>query len=237
MTDVQSLHCPNCGAAADPQAARCPYCRARLATVSCAQCFALMFQGSAFCPKCGARTSRAAAAPSTTVCPGCRGQLAQVLLGDLPILECAACDGVWVGATDFERICANREAQAAVLERRRSTVPSDSHQAPIHYRPCVVCGKMMNRVNFGRVSGTVIDVCRGHGTFLDGGELHAIATFIRNGGLDLARQREKDDLVEERHRLAQLKAQLDHQSHTSDWEHRSVLSESLLELRRMLKEE
>jgi Zn-finger nucleic acid-binding protein len=237
MSDVQSLHCPNCGAAADPQAARCPYCRARLATVSCPQCFALMFQGAAFCPTCGARTSRAAAAPSTKVCPDCRGQLAQVLLGDLPLLECAACDGVWVGAADFERICANREAQAAVLERRRSTAPSESRRAPIHYRPCVVCGKMMNRVNFGRVSGTVVDVCRGHGTFLDAGELHAIATFIINGGLDLARQREKEDLVEERHRLAQLKAQLEHQSHASDWEHRSVLSDSLLEIRRMLKEE
>ena len=237
MSDVQSLHCPNCGAAADPQAARCPYCRARLATISCPQCFALMFQGSAFCPKCGARSSRAATEPSSKVCPGCRGQLAQVALGDLPILECAGCDGVWVGAADFERMCANHEAQAAVLERRRSIQPLNPPKAPIHYRPCVVCGKMMNRVHFGRVSGTVIDVCRGHGTFLDAGELHAIATFIIGGGLDLARQREKDDLVEERHRLAQLKAQLEHQSQHPDWEHRSMLSDSLLELRRMLKEE
>jgi len=158
------------------------------------------------------------------------------MLGDAALLECAACDGVWVGAADFERICANREAQAAVLERHRSTVPPDTHRAPIHYRPCVVCGKMMNRVNFGRVSGTVIDVCRGHGTFLDAGELHAIATFIMNGGLDLARQREKDDLVEERHRLAQLKAQLDHQqSHGTDWEQRTEFG--LFEIRRLLKDE
>src|SRR4029078_76242 len=102
-------------------------------------------------------------------------------------------------------MCANREAQPRVLERRRSTVPADARRTPIHYRPCLVCGKMMNRVNFGRVSGTVIDVCRGHGTFLDAGELHAIATFIMDGGLDLARQREKDDLVDERHRLARAK--------------------------------
>jgi Zn-finger nucleic acid-binding protein/RNA polymerase subunit RPABC4/transcription elongation factor Spt4 len=237
MTDVQSLHCPNCGAAVDPQAARCPYCRARLAAISCPHCFALMFQGSAFCPKCGAHSSRAASGPSTKVCPGCRSQLAQVLLGDLPILECAACDGVWVGAADFERICANREAQAAVLERRRSTVPADARRTPIHYRPCLVCGKMMNRVNFGRVSGTVIDVCRGHGTFLDAGELHAIATFIMDGGLDLARQREKDDLVDERHRLALLKAQIEHQSHGTDWEHRSKFGDSLFEIRRLLKDE
>src|ERR1044072_5950550 len=112
MADVDSLHCPNCGAAADPQAARCPYCRARLATVSCPQCFALMFQGSRFCPKCGARSSRAAAEPSASVCPGCHGHLAKVMLGDLAILECARCDGGWVGAADFDRMWVSRETQA-----------------------------------------------------------------------------------------------------------------------------
>ena len=237
MSDVASLHCPNCGAAADPQAARCPYCRARLATVTCPQCFALMFQGSAFCPACGARTSRTVPEPSTSVCPACHGQFAKIMLGDAALLECAACDGLWVGAADFERMCASREAQAAVLERRRPPQPSSSRRAPIHYRPCVVCGKMMNRVNFGRVSGTVIDVCRGHGTFLDAGELHAIAAFIRDGGLDLAREHEREELVEERHRLAQLKDRLERRSQSSDWEHRSVLSDSLLEIRRLLKDE
>jgi len=237
MTDVQSLHCPNCGAAADPQANRCPYCRARLATVSCPQCFALMFQGSAFCPKCGARPSRTAPKPSASVCPGCGGQMAQVMLGDLPILECAACDGLWVGAADFERICANREAQAAVLERHPPSGPRPSRSSQIHYRPCVVCRKMMNRVNFGRMSGTVIDVCRGHGTFLDAGELHAIAAFILDGGLDLARDREKQELEAERHRLALLKAQIEHQSHGTDWEYRSKLGDSLLEIRRLLKDD
>jgi Zn-finger nucleic acid-binding protein len=159
------------------------------------------------------------------------------MLGDLPILECARCDGVWVGAADFDRICANREAQAAVLERRRSPQAPASRPAPIHYRPCVVCGQMMNRVNFGRISGTVIDVCRGHGTFLDAGELHAIATFIMDGGLDLAREREKGELEAERHRLALLKTQIESRMHVADWEHRSALSDSIREIRRLLKDE
>jgi len=237
MTDVQSLHCPNCGAAADSQAGRCPYCRARLATISCPQCFALMFQGSAFCPKCGARSSQAVPEPSTSVCPACRGQLAKITLGDVPLLECASCDGVWVGAADFERICASREAQSVVLERRRPPQPSSSRPTAIHYRPCVVCGTMMNRVNFGRMSGTVIDVCRGHGIFLDAGELHAIAAFILDGGLDLAREREKQELEAERHRLALLEARIEHQSHSTDWEYRSKLNDSLFEIRRLLRGE
>jgi Zn-finger nucleic acid-binding protein len=237
MTDVRSLHCPNCGAAADPQAARCPYCRARLATVSCPQCFALMFAGSAFCPACGARTSRAASQPTSRPCPACRETLARVVLGDLVLLECPSCDGVWVDASDFDRICADREARSAVLGRPRRTSPEKPARPAVHYRPCVVCGKMMNRVNFGRVSGTVIDVCRGHGTFLDRGELHAIAQFITDGGLDRARLREKEDLVEERHRLAQLRMQIESRSQGSDWEHRSALGDSLLEIRRLLKDE
>ena len=236
MADAQSLHCPNCGAAADPHAGRCPYCRGRLATISCPHCFALMFEGSAYCPACGTRTARAAPQASESRCPSCRARVATVAVGDVVLLECPACDGVWVGAVDFERICADREAQAAVLGRH---VPraSPNLKAPIHYRPCLICGKMMNRVNFGRLSGTVIDVCRGHGTFLDAGELHAIVTFISEGGLDRARQREKDDLEEERHRLATLKAQIESGARLPDWERRTALSDGLRDIRRLLKEE
>jgi hypothetical protein len=64
----------------------------------------------------------------------------------------------------------------------------------------------MNRMNFGRVSGTVIDVCKGHGTFLDAGELHLIVTFIQQGGLDRARQRQIEELKEEEARLRALPA-------------------------------
>ncbi len=60
---------------------------------------------------------------------------------------------------------------------------------------------MMNRVNFGKLSGAVIDVCRGHGTFLDAGELHQIVTFIQDGGLDRARARKIEELREGERRL------------------------------------
>src|SRR5215218_10277225 len=231
MSDARSLHCPNCGAAADPQAARCPYCRARLATVSCPGCFAQMFDGSAFCPHCGARSARAEAQPSSTTCPACRAGMARVLIGDLALLECTACDGVWVEAREFERICADQAAQAAVLHRWGTHTPANPI-ARVRYRPCLNCAKLINRINFGRISGTVIDVCRGHGTFLDAGELHEIVTFIRDGGLDRAREREKRELEEERRRLTALHTQIDSAARvSSDWEHRST---SLLDIRRLL---
>ncbi len=63
---------------------------------------------------------------------------------------------------------------------------------------------MMNRVNFGRISGTVIDVCRGHGAFLDAGELHEIVSFVRQGGLERARSRRLDEIRDAERRLRDL---------------------------------
>jgi Zn-finger nucleic acid-binding protein len=198
-----------------------------------------MFAGSAYCPTCGTRLSTPSAQSSSNPCPGCDNILEIVDIGDISLLECRGCDGVWISAADFERVCADREARASVLGRlRRPPIaagePATSRE--IHYRPCLVCGKMMNRVNFERVSGTVIDVCRGHGAFLDTGELHAIATFIMEGGLDRARQREKEDLADERRRLELLRT-LDARRHPSEWDERSSFGLGVLDLQKLLKED
>lgn len=200
-SDPESLHCPNCGAPAEPDRPRCAYCRARLATVACASCYAAMFEGTAFCPRCGAPRTRREAQPSDARCPGCRATLSSVQVGSVALLECAACDGVWLDAADFERVCTDGETRAAVVHRHPAG-PSPIAAGRIRYRPCVRCGRMMNRVNFARLSGTIVDVCRGHGTFLDAGELHAIVTFIHDGGLDRMREREVADIEEATRRLA-----------------------------------
>jgi len=209
--DASGLHCPNCGAAADPDAGRCPYCRARLATISCPSCFTLGFAGAAFCHTCGARRTRNAGETVAKPCPSCKKQLDGVEIGPVGLLECAACDGVWVDADVFERLCAEQDAQAALLGRFKPRTGAPV-AAPVRYRPCVRCGRMMNRVNFGRISGTVIDVCRGHGAFLDAGELHDIVSFIRQGGLERARTRRLDEIrdAEQRLRDRELRARLEH---------------------------
>jgi Zn-finger nucleic acid-binding protein len=199
MIDARALHCPNCGGPAAPGDAACKYCQATLATVSCPSCFALMFEGAIYCPTCGARRARTSGNEVHARCPACRGTLRDVRVGDTALLECERCRGVWVDAGTFEHICANHEAQAAVLHQD-ATVATPA-AAAVHYRKCVACGKLMNRLNFGRLSGTIVDVCRGHGTFLDKGELHRIVRFIQGGGLDRARQRQLDDLKDEERRL------------------------------------
>ena len=195
--DAGSLHCPNCGAAVRGESGRCPYCQARLATVSCPSCFALMFEGARYCQTCGAARTRTEAEDSAAIaCPGCRQPLRRVTLGSAAMLECAGCDGLWVDADVFERICADRESQTAVLHRYTSG-PRASPAVRVQYRPCPRCHKMMNRVNFGKISGAIVDVCKGHGTFLDAGELHQIVTFIVQGGLERARSRQIEELRDE----------------------------------------
>jgi Zn-finger nucleic acid-binding protein len=212
--DASGLHCPNCGAAAEPEAGRCRYCQARLATVSCPSCFTLGFEGAAFCHKCGAARIRRQEDDAAAKCPACRSGLHRIDIGSTPLLECAACDGIWVDADVFERLCAQRESQTAVLQRLSSRAAVKT-TAPLRYRPCLRCGKMMNRVNFGRLSGAVIDVCRGHGTFLDAGELHQIVTFIQEGGLDRARTQKIEELREGERRLNDLERKAVIERHAS----------------------
>jgi Zn-finger nucleic acid-binding protein len=205
VVDAASLRCPHCGANAAPGAQRCPYCRGRLATVSCSSCFALMFDGARFCPSCGAHRPGKSVGAAAAKCPGCRSQMESVTLAGVTLTECPACDGVWLAASDFEHLCGAAEAQAAVLHRAAGRRPPTA--ARVRYRPCLACGTMMNRVNFGQISGIVVDVCRGHGTFLDAGELHAIVSFVRDGGLERARERRREELKEQERRLAQREAQ------------------------------
>jgi Zn-finger nucleic acid-binding protein len=198
--EARTLRCPHCGAAADPEARRCRYCRARLAAVRCPACFAKVFAGTRFCPTCGTAVARSEPVPERAACPGCKAGMERVRVGNTPLLECPDCGGVWVDAGIFEALCADREAQAPVLHHLSARAAIPVNEA-VRYRPCVRCGVMMNRLNFGRLSGTIVDVCRGHGTFLDAGELHAILTFIQAGGLDRARAREVQELKDERRRL------------------------------------
>jgi Zn-finger nucleic acid-binding protein len=159
-----------------------------------------MFEGSAYCPQCGARRSRTAGGPRTARCPACAGTVREIEIGDTILMECDRCRGMWIDASTFEHICADRQTQTAVLHQW-STPPAARGATEIHYRKCVACGKMMNRVNFGKVSGTVVDVCKGHGTFLDAGELHLIVSFIQHGGLERARQRQIEELKEQEEHL------------------------------------
>ena len=58
------------------------------------------------------------------------------------------------------------------------------------YRKCPDCTNIMNRQNYGRRSGVIIDLCPEHGLWFDHAELDAILEWIRAGGHDARRHTE-----------------------------------------------
>jgi Zn-finger nucleic acid-binding protein len=52
----------------------------------------------------------------------------------------------------------------------------------------------MNRVNFGKRSGVIVDVCKGHGTWFDAGELTRAIEFVARGGLEETERRDQEEL-------------------------------------------
>lgn len=123
-----------------------------------------------------------------------------VQVGDTAMLECERCRAVWIDAATFEHVCASSEAQAAVLHHWPATA-NPNIGSEVRYRKCVACGTMMNRLNFGKLSGTIVDVCKGHGTLLDAGELHRIVTFVQGGGIERMRRRQIEELKDQEQRL------------------------------------
>jgi len=163
----------------------------------------MMFIGSKHCPNCGSSAiQRTPAELSVLRCPRCKVDMSAVQIGAQTMRECEKCAGVWLDVAAFEKICADREQQSAVLGGA-SPVPAHELQARqrIQYAPCPQCGQLMNRINFARCSGVIVDVCKGHGTWFDAQELSAIVQFIRGGGLEVARRKEKDEIEFQRQQL------------------------------------
>ena len=200
---AETLNCPNCGAAASSEATRCQFCESRLATIACASCFGMMFIGSKHCPRCGApAVPREAVADEVHKCPRCREDMRSLRLGETRVQECDRCEGLWLDVSAFERICADREQQSAVLGGASiAHGPTSRQTQSIKYVPCPQCGQLMNRINFARCSGVIVDVCKGHGTWFDRDELSRIIEFIRGGGLSVSRAKEKAEIEQERRQL------------------------------------
>ena len=202
--DAATLKCPSCGAPAAADATRCHHCASQLAITACPACFGRMFRGSRYCAQCGAAAARREKTATERRCPRCREPLDKVHLGPSVVEECPECSGLWMDTESFERICAAREEQSDVLGMRvlpGAAAPRSLGAQEVRYLRCPECGQVMNRVNFARISGVVVDICKQHGVWFDADELMRIVDFIRGGGLDLARERERQQLEDEQQRL------------------------------------
>jgi len=124
--------------------------------------------------------------------------MAALTLGDVDVRECGACGGLWLDPATLQRLCDAREQHAAITGMLAGRVPTAGAPTDtVRYVPCPSCRKLMNRVNFARSSGVIMDVCKSHGVWLDRGELERVVGFIDAGGLTIAREHDRLQTAEE----------------------------------------
>jgi len=190
---VQARKCANCGGRIEPGQTQCAYCQAELSAADasstlCPSCFKRMAQDAKHCPSCGIPIAPQAltAIPDGRRCPRCEGELLMRSLGESSVIECAACQGLWVKREDFEAFCRRaQERPDVVLEADAAAGPvrSSEPERKVFYVDCPTCGAQMVRRMFrykDRPSHVIIDFCRDHGVWFDRAELERIVAFVRS---------------------------------------------------------
>lgn len=196
------VRCSSCGAPREGEAPSCGFCGSSYTLAErdrhtiCPSCAARISDQASYCHHCGTAivAETVGSAETEHPCPSCDDShhLRSRQLGNesVSVLECGHCAGLWVGNDTLKLLLkkARTRAESAVGP---PPAPSDLPPIPTSgrlYRPCVVCGALMNRQNFARRSGVVIDRCKNHGIWFDDQELEAILHWVGSGGLEQAQQ-------------------------------------------------
>lgn len=193
---LRPISCASCGAPFDPDARACPRCGVTARSRRCGVCFDMNLADNRNCRSCGRLLPKEnpGAREEPLACSGCGAGMTPRRLEGASFDECDRCGGIWLTPSAVESV--SREAETRALLRPFAP-PGSGEQADfsrkVSYRRCPVCAKHMNRANYGRVSGVIVDTCREHGSHFDRGELTRIFEFIESGGLEQARRREAEE--------------------------------------------
>ncbi len=189
----------------------------------CTNCKAPLPDGSLMCAYCGDRndvdlrgihyhTTHEPDLPRT--CPRCSVNLKTINLnlnGTFLIERCDQCLGLFFDPAELEALLDAAVSNVFLIDRSGLdgiNLKRPADQYPIAYIKCPVCSQLMNRVNFGAKSGVIVDRCKDHGVWLDGGELRHLMEWMKLGGklLDQERQEQarKDELKLEKEKRESL---------------------------------
>ena len=192
----ESLSCPFCGNECPPMVRICPHCDVRLENVRCQRCFSLQAPGAFACTRCSHALELEPLLDATDApCPRCKKALEVTPGEDRRTHECPRCGGLFVPRDALAEILCSAEIGGAV-DAYGGVMPVAGARQPaaldeVRYVACPLCHNAMNRVNFGKVSGVIVDVCKLHGTWFDAGELTRVVSFAAGGGLERTRAREQ----------------------------------------------
>lgn len=182
----------------------------------CSNCNGPLPAGSMVCSYCGNRTDvdlkgihyyTTHESGEARICPRCTVPLTTIdlkLNNRFLIERCDTCLGLFFDPGELETLL--EATVSSVHEIDRSGLDAiNADRVPdrygVSYIKCPVCSKLMNRINFGIKSGVIVDRCKEHGVWLDGGELRQLFEWMKLGGRLLEQQRQDEARHEELRRL------------------------------------
>jgi len=173
---------------------------------NCINCAAPLPVNSISCDYCGSRNDidlkgvhyyTTHEADAERVCPRCSISLKTIDLkvkGRFLIERCDACLGLFFDPGELEAVLEASVSNVFEINRTQLgqlNATGAGDKLPVAYIKCPVCAVLMNRVNFGVRSGVVVDRCREHGIWLDGGELRRLCAWMKAGGKLLSQERQE----------------------------------------------
>jgi Zn-finger nucleic acid-binding protein len=134
---------------------------------------------------------------SERICPRCGIALETIDLkidGRFLIERCVQCLGLFFDPGELEALLQATVSNVFTINRSQLDSINATMRANdygVTYIKCPVCAKLMNRVNFGAKSGVIVDLCKEHGVWLDGGELRHLFEWVKAGGKLLDQEKQE----------------------------------------------
>ncbi|NVN90855.1 MAG: zf-TFIIB domain-containing protein [Desulfuromonadales bacterium] len=178
----------------------------------CSSCNAPLPDGSPRCDYCGSRNDidlkgihfyTTHENDSPRICPRCDVKLKTIdlkLNGTFLIDRCDQCLGLFFDPGELEALLEATVSNVFLIDKTGLdgiNLHRQPEQYAISYIKCPVCSQLMNRVNFGVRSGVIVDRCKAHGVWLDGGELRHLFEWMKLGGKLLDQEHQEQIKKEE----------------------------------------
>lgn len=172
----------------------------------CAHCNAALTHGQVRCVYCGGLTDVDLSGrhyysthqpEKPRICAGCGQEMKTINLQsqDKPfyIERCENCMGLFFDPGEIDAFIDDAVREVYSIDHLRLFgMLQEPRTEVVRYVKCPVCSNVMNRINFGKSSGVILDHCREHGLYLDAGELKRILQWARAGGHKRQQERESE---------------------------------------------